>query len=533
MNDNVTLVRGRHSMKAGFEIRVVDSERFQRGLPTHRYNNVAGLIADQPNDIQVIFGNPGRPLETTNYGIYVQDDWRLHDRLQLNAGLRYEYSPPLDGAFNVGGSDPFGPFQAAGEPMFDPDRNNFGPRLGLIYDARGDQSLIVRAGGGVMYGPPQPLFYYDMAFIDPNVPFLSSFTPTDIPAGLSIAFPFPQSFVTAVAADPSLLPVGLNLARNIADYDRADEYSVQWNGSVQYALTPRTSVQAAYVGSRANKLYSTRPVNIIDPATNARPVSGIGEILFRENAGRSKYDALQLSLNQRLWRSLAFDVYYTYGRSTGYYGPDGTVTSDASVQDPSQHRRVARAEGGRRAASLRQHALVRTAGAGLRTERRGERADRRMDDPGHPVVAVGTSDQRDRRPRSRRQSPHHGTAARISSPAPIPTSATPAASVWLNRAAFDCRDTARAAALRHARLQRVPRAVGIHLRSGAAQAVHGDGRSSRHVAAGSVQRLQSSGAEQSGERSVERQLRHDHGRERRPQRAARYQIRVLAVGNVP
>ena len=335
VNDNVTLIRGKHSMKAGFEIRVVDSERFQRGLPTHRYNNVAGLIADQPNDIQVIFGNPGRPLQTTNYGIYVQDDWHLHDRLQLNAGLRYEYSPPLEGAFNVGSSDPFGQFQPAGEPMFDPDRNNFGPRLGLIYDVRGNQSLIVRAGGGVMYGPPQPLFYYDMAFIDPNVPFLSSFTAADVPAGLSMAFPFPQAFVAAVAADPSLLPVGLNLARNIADYDRADEYSVQWNGSLQYALTPRTSVQAAYVGSRANKLYSTRPVNIIDPATNARPVAGVGEILFRENAGRSKYDALQLSLNQRLWRSMAFDVYYTYGRSIGYYGPDGTVTSDASVQDPA------------------------------------------------------------------------------------------------------------------------------------------------------------------------------------------------------
>ena len=309
-----------------------------------------------------------------------------------------------------------------------------------------------------MYGPPQPLFYYDMAFIDPNVPFLSSFTPTDVPAGLSIAFPFPQSFVTAVAADPSLLPVGLNLARNIADYDRADEYSVQWNGSVQYALTPRTSVQAAYVGSRANKLYSSRQVNLIDPATNARPVSGIGEILFRENAGRSKYDALQLSLNQRLWRSLAFDVYYTYGRSTGYYGPDGTVTSDASVQDPAN---IAGSRGPK-AGDVR-HRFVSThsyelPAPELRAERRGARADRRMDDPGHHVVAVGTSDQRDRRPRSRRQSPHHGAAAR---------------SRWRRRSVrprrqqpgvaesrrVRLRDAARAAAFRHARLQRLPRAA--------------------------------------------------------------------------
>lgn len=335
VNENVTHVRGRHSLKAGFEIRRVDSSRFQGGLPTHRYNTLVDLIADRPNDIQVIFGNPGRPLETTNYGIYVQDDWRVSERVQLNAGLRYEYSPPLRGGFNVESSDPFGAFIERGDPMFEPDRNNFGPRLGLVYDVRGDQTLVVRSGGGVMHAPPQPFFYYDMAFIDPDVPFLATFTNRDIPAGLSMAFPFPQSFVTAVADNPALLPDGFNLSRSIADYDRADEYSVQWNTSVQYALTNRTSVQASYVGSRALKLYSTRPINLIDPATGQRPDPRFGEITFRENAGRSKYDALQLSLNQRVWRGLAFDAYYTYGRSIGYYGPDGTLVTDATVQDPN------------------------------------------------------------------------------------------------------------------------------------------------------------------------------------------------------
>lgn len=75
--------------------------------------------------------------------------------------------------------------------MFETDRNNFGPRAGLIYDFTGDQKLLFRAGSGVMYGPPQPFFYYDMAFIDPNVPFLAGFTERDIPSGTSLAFPFP------------------------------------------------------------------------------------------------------------------------------------------------------------------------------------------------------------------------------------------------------------------------------------------------------------------------------------------------------
>jgi outer membrane receptor protein involved in Fe transport len=335
LSDNLSLVRGRHSFKAGVEVRVVNSRRFQTGRPTHRYDNVAALIEDRPNNIQVIFGNPGLSLDTVNYAAYVQDDWRLGERLQLNAGLRYDHSPPLAGAFNVPGPDPFGPFNRRGEPMFRADGNNFGPRLGLIYDPLGGQRLILRAGGGVMYGPPQPLFYFDMAFIDPEVPFIATFTARDVPPGLSMAFPFPQSFVTSVAEDPSLLPPGFNLSRSLADYERADEYSIHWSGSVEYAVGPSTSLQLAYVGTHALKLYSTRPLNLVVPETGRRPNPALGEILFRENAGRSRYDALQVSLNQRPWKGLSFDAYYTWAKSTGYYGPDGTLTSDTSVQDPN------------------------------------------------------------------------------------------------------------------------------------------------------------------------------------------------------
>ena len=67
LSDNLSLVRGRHSFKAGVEVRVVNSRRFQTGRPTHRYDNVAALIEDRPNNIQVIFGNPGLSLDTVTF----------------------------------------------------------------------------------------------------------------------------------------------------------------------------------------------------------------------------------------------------------------------------------------------------------------------------------------------------------------------------------------------------------------------------------------------------------------------------------
>jgi outer membrane receptor protein involved in Fe transport len=331
--DNFTNIRGNHTIKAGFEIRDVRSYRTQGGLPTHTYANTAALIADNPTNVQLIFNTSKRNF-TTNYGFYVQDDWRVTPRFQLNLGLRYEYYTPLKGAFNITGSDPFGAFGTSNdEAYFASDKNNFAPRVGLVWEALGDQKLVVRAGGGLTYAPPQPIFYYDMAFADPRLPFLALFTQADVPRSLDISFPFPQSFVSQVVANPDLLPSDLVLSRSIADFNREDEYAGQWNLSLQSALTRTLAVQASYVGSRGLHLFTTRALNLIDPATGKRPRPDIGEITYRENSASSSYHALQLSVNKKIGFGLTTDFYYTYARSMGYGGADGTITSDGTVQD--------------------------------------------------------------------------------------------------------------------------------------------------------------------------------------------------------
>jgi hypothetical protein len=70
------------------------------------------------------------------------------------------------------------------------------------------------------------------------------------------SFPLPQNFIDQVASNPALLPPGLILARQIADYSARDTYAGQWNASVQYAVTHSLAVQGAYVGSRTVKLIA-------------------------------------------------------------------------------------------------------------------------------------------------------------------------------------------------------------------------------------------------------------------------------------
>ncbi len=332
--DNLSLVRGRHTVKTGLEIRITMNNRDQGGQPTHMYNNLDDLIADRPNRIRLLFGG-GKGLKTTNYGFYLQDDWRLAPNFQINMGLRYEYSPPLRGGFNVATSDPFGPFiRSARDDMFIADRNNWAPRLGLVYDPFGGQKFVVRAGGGVGYLPQQAIFIMDMAFIDPRLPFVADFAPAEL-APAPTTYPFPLAFVYRIASNPALLPPTLVVPRQIMDFNRRDSYGGMWNFSLQSAVTPNLAIQAAYVGTRNVKLSSPRNVNLVNPALGRRPRPDMGDVNFMENAANISYHALQISVNQKTHRNLTFDAYYTFAKATTYYVPDGTITFTLSqLQDP-------------------------------------------------------------------------------------------------------------------------------------------------------------------------------------------------------
>jgi hypothetical protein len=332
--DNFTWIRGKHTIKTGFEIRDLRSSRLQATNPTHFFNTLDDLIADRPNTIRLTFGNPGRGQTSTQTGIFVQDDWRVSRRLQLNLGMRYEYYSPIKGPFNIQGSDPFGAFGGKGSSIFTADRNNFAPRLGLVWDATGKQKTILRLGAGITYAPQQPFFYYDMSFIDPRIPFNAIFSREDLPANISMAFPFPQSFAAGVIANPAGLPRNLLLGRGLVDYNRRDEYSGQWNLSLQHSVTDTLAVQASYVGSRALKLMAVSFPNQFLRDGGPRPRTDIGDVVYREGSGNSSYHAMQISVNKRLQRGLSADFYYTWSKGMSYFGSDANFgTGEGTVQD--------------------------------------------------------------------------------------------------------------------------------------------------------------------------------------------------------
>ncbi|MFN7925983.1 MAG: carboxypeptidase regulatory-like domain-containing protein [Bryobacteraceae bacterium] len=332
---NITHVRGAHTFKAGTEIRSTDSFRDQFGNPRNYYNTLQDAIDDKPFQVEMYFGNPKGGYSFKGFAAYAQDDWRVNRRFQINLGLRYEYYQPFRGSIGLATRDPLGPRGNKGDPIWNSDRNNFGPRLGLVWDVFGSGKTIMRLGAGMTYIAPQPFFFYDAAWLAVKVPFAPLVSVIDIPSTLQpVTFPFPVSFIQSVRDNPTLVPAGLQPGLLAPDPAHRDEYALQGNYSIQQQVSSTFALQASYVLNRAAKLYSSRLINPINPATGRRDAGqDIGAAWLQDFGANMTYHAMQIAANKRLSKGLNFDFYYTLSKGIQYNNADNSFTRDSITQD--------------------------------------------------------------------------------------------------------------------------------------------------------------------------------------------------------
>jgi Carboxypeptidase regulatory-like domain/TonB dependent receptor len=316
--DNLTWVRGHHSLKFGTEIRMEQFTIFQPaeargalGFGNDFTDNPAAPGTGGSSFATMLLGvSDGGGITSLHnidyrrqiYAGFAQDDWKASDRLTVNLGLRYEVFSTVKEHNNEEGTFVFGPnamlvptgqneplttLLAASIPiehgsrgLINPDLNNFAPRVGFAF--RAADKLVIRSGYGIFYGGQEngPYSNPSPGF---NPPFFSSES-FSTPCGnlaANPAFPAGNALNCSVAA---LNIGGSNTLANgfpataLSNPNTPELYSVspnlrtpynqQWHFGVQYQLPADTVLDVSYAGSRGLKLFGFYNGNQAVPATD-------------------------------------------------------------------------------------------------------------------------------------------------------------------------------------------------------------------------------------------------------------------------
>jgi len=344
--DNVTWTRGSHIFKFGGEYRraIVDSFADQLARGRINFNNLADFLAGvvSTSGTALLRGQTRRETFTNNFGFFAQDDWKVTSRFTLNLGLRYEYLGVLKEKENRLSNFLFDRgLVIVGDTglknVWNPDYNNFAPRVGFAYDVRGTGQTIVRGAVGMYYDTPSQDYFLLQGFqnggpgslgLNP-LPGLGVFNVT-FPSTATV--PFGPS-VPIFGAATGGLPTS-NIALFATDINQRTPYIFNYNANVQQQLFKDTVLQVSYVGSQGRKLYRVRDINQATPGPavtgqSRRPFNAqfpqYSFINYLETSANSEYNAFQANVRQRLTSGLNLNVSYTLSKSTddasnGIYG---------------------------------------------------------------------------------------------------------------------------------------------------------------------------------------------------------------------
>jgi hypothetical protein len=319
--NTMSYLRGRHALKGGFDMRMVDVESFF--VPTIRgrleYTTLDAFINDVAQTASINKPLPGGQeiqfYDWTDFYFFVQDEWRVKDNLTLSLGVRYETPgnsiaslfPVNDAIVAAAGNDERYRFT----PRPTRDTNNWQPRLGFNWNPRGDggglKGLLTGGDKMVVRGGYARTNDYAFININLNIASASPFVAAINRPGLAGAFATLPGLVFP-GGDPS------QLARTIVSGDFESPYYDQFSFEVQRELSRDVVLRVGYVGTQGNDLFQTLDGNPRLPFSTTRVNPAIGVIRERSNSAESSYHSLQTSVDKRLSKGFSTGVHYTWSK---------------------------------------------------------------------------------------------------------------------------------------------------------------------------------------------------------------------------
>jgi hypothetical protein len=371
--ENVTLVRGPHELHIGGEaVRInVDVRNTYRQSGFFNFTNK--LSGDNIVDFMLGHGSGGPGfgqgggefllLAGVKWSAFVQDNWRVSQRLTLNLGLRWDpYFPFTEErgrivCFRPGVQSVKFPNAPAGMlfggPNHDPgcpehgsnvNAGNFAPRLGFAYALTDDRRTSLRGGVGIYYSPPATAGYTNFADNAPFSPQLQ-FQTVDLanPYGsVGVTNPFPGAYAPNNPTTDAtfVLPATIVLAFQ-PDY-RIPSLAT-WNLTLERQIGQSWLARVAYVGNKGTHLYSgdlkgyfqANPGVFIPGSSNDnRRYADFGSVAILGSFNNSNYNSLSLTGEKRLSHGVSLLAAYTWSKGLDDFAPLGAFLSGFGSTNP-------------------------------------------------------------------------------------------------------------------------------------------------------------------------------------------------------
>jgi hypothetical protein len=304
-------VRGRHLVKAGAlaERYLQDMTNPTFSLGTYAFANLRAFMENRATSFIGLTPDATFVRDWPFWlgGVYLQDDFRVHPRVSLTAGLRWEFMTlPVDtGGRDSALVDLTDRTATTGQLYEGADYDNLSPRLGVAWDVTGSGRISVRGGWGIYYATNSSQNLIVTVTNPPQTPRVVYQAPT---------FPTPPFDRTS----------GLSIRPMQWDI-RTPSVQV-WNVNVQHELPAQLALTVGYAGSRGRDLLRSNDVNTAAPTTGAdglpffpagtpRQNSAWTTIELKSSDGDSWYRALILDLRRRWASGLSFQSSYTWAHS--------------------------------------------------------------------------------------------------------------------------------------------------------------------------------------------------------------------------
>lgn len=317
-----SVVTGAHTVKFGFDWRrLMPINEFRELGVSYNFNTrgstsigILDLIETEKVNVTIQALAPVNDFLLQNFSAFADDTWRVHPKLTLTMGARWEVNPPPTGDQMPYTLQDVGNLLTTGlappnTRMYNTRYGNIAPRLGLAWSPLSGNDFVIRTGAGM---------FYDMG----NGPALAGYTSFPFNSVNSMQnqdWPVDPARITSA---PFNSAPPYNSEFRVMDPDIRLPSSWHWNFSLEKGLGRDQSVTIGYVGSRAMRLLRTDHLRNrtnaalpINPVINPDLFHPNASVYLSRNAGDSNYHSLQTNFQRRMSRGLQLMASYTWSKS--------------------------------------------------------------------------------------------------------------------------------------------------------------------------------------------------------------------------